>query len=93
VLLSDFVVVFECATEDYRLLLEMVHRLSVRFKSVLADAQYSSMNVRDATEWLGAEPIIPVRRTPQVEVVLRVECDFVAKGVPRLVRCIKRFVV
>jgi transposase len=40
-------------------LLERVHRLGVGFKSVLAGSQYSSSNVRDATEWLGAEPVIP----------------------------------
>ena len=29
---------------------------------MLADAQYSSVYVRDAAEWLGVEPVIPVRR-------------------------------
>ena len=31
----------------------------VKFREVLADAQYSSVNVRDAAEWLGAEPVVP----------------------------------
>jgi transposase len=48
-------------------LLERIHRLGVEFKSVLADAPYSSVNVRDATERFGAEPIIPVRRDFRVE--------------------------
>ena len=47
-------------------LLERVHRLGVRFKSVLADSQYGSQNARDAAEWLGAEPIIPVRRNSRL---------------------------
>ena len=65
-------------------LLERVHRLGVRFRAVLADAQYSSVNVRDAAEWLGAEPIIPVRRDSRVEAVLRVGRDFVARGAKRI---------
>jgi transposase len=60
-------------------LLERVHRLGVCFRSVLADAQYSSVDIRDAAEWLGAEPIIPVRRDSRVEAVLRVGRDFVAR--------------
>jgi transposase len=65
-------------------LLERVHRLGVCFRSVLADAQYSSINVRDAAEWLGAEPVIPVRRDSRVEAVLRVGRDFVARGAKRI---------
>jgi transposase len=68
----------------FKPLLERVHRLGVRFRAVLADAQYSSVNVRDAAEWLGAEPIIPVRRNSRVEAVLRVERDFVARGAKRI---------
>jgi transposase len=66
-------------------LLEKVHRLGVRFSAVLADAQYSSENVRNAAEWFGAEPMIPVRRDSRVRVALRVGRDFVARGVRRLV--------
>jgi hypothetical protein len=65
-------------------LLERVHRLGVSFRTVLADAQYSSVNVRDAAEWLGAEPIIPVRRDSRVEAVLRMGRDFVARGAKRV---------
>jgi hypothetical protein len=48
-----------------------VHRLGIRFKAVLVDAQYNSVNVRNATEWLGAEPIIPVQRDSLVKKALR----------------------
>ena len=71
-------------------LLEKVHRLGVRFKAVLADAQYNSENVRNATEWLGAEPIIPVRRDSVVKDALRVGRDFVAKGARRVVRLFRK---
>jgi hypothetical protein len=65
-------------------LLERVHRLGVKFREVLADAQNSSVNVRDAAEWLGAEPIIPMRRDSRVEAVLHVGRDFVARGAKRI---------
>ena len=65
-------------------LLERVHRLGVKFRTVLADAQYNSVNVRNASEWLGAEPIIPVRRDSIVKKALRVGHDFVARGAKRI---------
>jgi transposase len=65
-------------------LLERVHRLGVNFKAVLADAQYSSVNVRDAAEGYDAEPVIPVRRDSRVKAVLRVGRDFVARGAKRI---------
>jgi hypothetical protein len=65
-------------------LLERVHRLGVRFKAVLADAQYSSVNAREVAEWFDAEPVIPVRRDSRVEAVLRVGRDFVARGSKRI---------
>jgi transposase len=74
----------------YEPLLEKVHRLGVRFKAVLADAQYNSMNVRDATEWLGAEPIIPVRRDSVLKNALRVGRDFVTRGVKRVVELFRK---
>ena len=40
-------------------LLEDTRRLGVGFKVVVADSQYNSENVRNAAEWLGAEPIYP----------------------------------
>jgi hypothetical protein len=74
----------------YEPLLEKVHRLGVRFKAVLADAQYNSTNVRNATEWLGAEPIIPVRRDSLVKNALRVGRDFVTRGVKRVVELFRK---
>jgi len=71
-------------------LLEKVHRLGVRFKAVLADAQYNSVNIRDATEWLGAEPIIPVRRDSLVKNALRVGRDFVTRGLKRVVALFRK---
>ena len=71
-------------------LLEKVHRLGVRFKAVLADAQYNSVNVRNASEWLGAEPIIPVRRDSVVKKALRVGRDFVMRGAKRVVELFRK---
>jgi len=71
-------------------LLEKVRSLGVRFKSVLADSQYNSENVRNAAEWLGAEPVIPVRRDSRVLDALRVGRDFVAKGAKRIVRLFRK---
>ena len=64
--------------------------LGIRFRTVLADAQYNSVNVRNAAEWLGAEPIIPVRRDSRVEAVLRVGRDFVARGSKRILRLFRK---
>jgi hypothetical protein len=71
-------------------LLERVHRLGVRFRSVLADSQYSSSNVRDAAEWLGTEPVIPHRRDSRLRDAFKVGVDFVAKGAKRIVELFKR---
>ncbi len=71
-------------------LLERVRRLGVGFKVVVADAQYSSVNVRDAAEWLGAEPVIPVRRDSRVKAVLRVGRDFVARGANRILELFRK---
>ena len=71
-------------------LLEKTRSLGVDFKVVVADSQYSSENVRDAAEWLGAEPIIPVRRDSRVRRALRVGRDFVAKGSKRVVKLFRK---
>ena len=71
-------------------LLERVHRLGVRFKSVLADSQYGSSNVRDAAEWLGAEPLIPHRRDSRLRDAFRVGRDFVARGAKRIVELFRK---
>jgi transposase len=69
----------------FRPLLERVHGLGVRFRTVLADAQYSSRRVRETARAYGAEPVIPVRRDSRVKDALRVGRDFVARGARRLV--------
>ena len=81
-----------CNANDKRFfgtLLEAVHRLGIRFKTVLADAQYSSGRVREAAEGYGAEPIIPVRKDSKLREALRVGRDFVASGARRLVELFK----
>ena len=71
-------------------LLEETLRLGVGFRVVVADSQYSSENVRNAAEWLGAEPIIPVRRDSRARRALRVGRDFVAKGSKRTVKLFRK---
>jgi hypothetical protein len=71
-------------------LLEKVRNLGVGFRHVVADSQYSSENVRNAAEWLGAEPIIPVRRDSRARTALKVGRDFVAKGSGRVVKLFRK---
>ena len=71
-------------------LLEEARGLGVGPKVVVADSQYNSENVRNAAEWLGAEPIIPVRRDSRARRALRVGRDFVAKGSKRTVRLFRK---
>jgi hypothetical protein len=71
-------------------LLEKVHRLGIGFRTVLADAQYSSENVRNAAEWFDAEPVIPVRRNSRLRDAFRVGRDFVTRGAKRIVRLFRK---
>jgi transposase len=71
-------------------LLEDTRRLGVDPKVVVADSQYNSENVRNAAEWLGAEPIIPVRRDSRVRRALKVGRNFVAKGSNRVVKLFRK---
>jgi transposase len=71
-------------------LLERVRRLGVGFRHVVADSQYNSENVRNAAEWLGAEPVIPVRRDSRLKGTFKVGYDFVAKGAKRIVRLFRK---
>jgi transposase len=71
-------------------LLERAHRLGVGFRHVVADSQYNSENVRNAAEWLGAEPVIPVRRDSRLKGAFKVGYDFVAKGAKRIVRLFRK---
>ncbi len=73
----------------FKPLLESVHALGVRFKAVLADAQYNSAKVRAAAEEFGAEPVIPVRRDSRVKDALKVGRDFLTRGARRLVELFK----
>jgi len=69
----------------FKPLLERIHALGVGFRTVLADAQYSSAKVRAAAEAYGAEPVILVRRDSRVKDALKVGRDFVTRGARRLV--------
>jgi transposase len=71
-------------------LLEKARRLGVGFRHVVADSQINSENVRNAAEWLGAEPVIPVRRDSRARRALRVGRGFVAKGARRVVRLFRK---
>jgi transposase len=62
----------------------------VNFKSVLADAQYNSSNVREAVRLFGAEPVIPYRRSAKVKNGLKVGKDFVTRGIKRLVKLFRK---
>ena len=74
----------------FKPLLERVHSLGVKFKAVVADAQYSSGNIREAAEAYGTEPVIPVRRDSRLRDALRVGKDFVVRGARRLVELFRK---
>ncbi len=57
---------------------------------MLADSQYGSQNARDAAEWLGAEPIIPVRRNSRLRDAFRAGRDFMARGARRIVKLFRK---
>ena len=71
-------------------LLEKLKRLGVKFKAVLADAQYNSSKVREDVKRFGAEPVIPYRRSSKVKNGLKVGKDFVTSGVKRLVKLFRK---
>jgi transposase len=71
-------------------LLEKLKEYGVKFKAVLADAQYDSSTVRETVEEYGAEPVIPYRRSSKVKNGLKVGKDFVARGVMRLVKLFRK---
>ena len=74
----------------FKPLLERVHGLGIKFKAIVADAQYNSRKVRRAAEAYGADPVIPVRKNSRVRDALQVGKDFVVKGARRLVELFKR---
>ena len=82
-----------CSDNDklyFEPLLERTIKLGVGPRVVVADSQYNSENVRNAAEWLGAEPIIPVRRDSRARKALRVGRNFVAKGSRRVVKLFRK---
>jgi transposase len=73
-----------------KLLLEKLKDSGVKFKAILADAQYDSSNVREAVRLFGAEPVIPYRRSSKVKNGLKVSKDFITRGVKRLVNLFRK---
>jgi transposase len=73
-----------------RPLLEKLKGYGVKFKAVLADAQYNSRNVRADVKRFGAEPVIPYRRSSKVKNGLKVGKDFITRGVKRLVQLFRK---
>jgi len=66
-------------------LLEKLKGYGVKFKAILADAQYNSTKVRADAKRFDAEPVIPYRRSFKVKNGLKVGKDFIARGIKRLV--------
>jgi transposase len=71
-------------------LLEKLKGYGVKFRAVLADAQYNSSKVREDVKQFGAEPVIPYRRSSKVKNGLQVGKDFVTRGVKRLVNLFRK---
>jgi len=71
-------------------LLKKLKGLGIRFKTVLADAQYDSSKVREAVRMFGAEPVIPYRRSSKIKHALKVGRDFVVHGAKRLVNLFRK---
>jgi transposase len=71
-------------------LLEKLKGLGVKFKAILADAQYDSSRVRETVRLFGAETVIPYRRSSKVKNGLKVGKDFIIWGVKRLVKLFKK---
>ena len=71
-------------------LLEKLRGRGVCFETVLADAQYDSSKVREAVRMLGAEPVIPYRKSSKIKKGIRIGCDFVVYGVQRLVNLFRK---
>lgn len=71
-------------------LLEKLKGLGVKFKAVLADAQYDSSRVREDVKRFGAEPVIPYRSSSKVKNGLKVGKDFITRGIRRLVKLFRK---
>lgn len=82
-----------CNRDDKRFIKPLLEKLQDRgigFKTVLADAQYDSANVRKTVQEYDAEPVIPYRKTSKIRNALRVGCNFVVHGVKRLVNLYRK---
>jgi hypothetical protein len=71
-------------------MLEKLKAQSIGFRTIVADAQYDSKEVRETVKKYGAEPIIPYRKSSGIKSVLRVGYDFVVRGVKRMVRLFRK---
>ena len=71
-------------------LLEKLKKYGVKFKSVLADAQYNSSKVREDVKQFGAEPVIPYSRSSKLKNGLKIGKDFITRGVKRLVKIFRK---
>ena len=71
-------------------LMEKLKEHGVKFKAVLADAQYHSSKVREDVKSFGAEPVIPYRRSTKIKNGLKVGKDFIARGARRLVKLFRK---
>ena len=71
-------------------LLEKLKAQGVSFKTVVADAQYNSANVRKTVREYGAEAVIPYRKSSRIKNALKVGVDFIVHGVKRLVRLFRK---
>ena len=74
----------------FKPLLEKLQKQGIKCKTVVADAQYSSEQVRTVAEECGAEPVIPVRKDSRLKDMLRVGKDFIIRGISRLVKLFKK---
>ena len=74
----------------FKPLLEKLKVQGLDFKAVVADAQYDSAKVRKTIKEHGAEPVIPYRKGSRIRRALRVERDFVVRGVKRLVNLFRK---
>jgi len=70
--------------------LEKLKQRGIRFKTVLADAQYDSAKVRNVVKEYGAEPVIPYRKCSKIKNALKVGKNFIVQGVKQLVKLFRK---
>ena len=82
-----------CNMNEKRFIKQLLEKLKcrgIRFKTVVADAQYDSSKVRKTVREYDAESIIPYRKTSVVRNALMVGGDFIVRGVKRLVTLFRK---